>query len=502
MHAALKWSLPFVFALLFWASFHPLNLGFLGWVALVPLVVYARQASGKKSFFVAWLGGAVAFAACFFWVRHTVAIGPYLLGIYNGLYVALFVVLVRRLGVAWAPVAWTALEFFRGFFLSGLPWFLLGYTQHELLHLIQIADLGGVWLVSALVAWVNAVLVEGRRPLRVAAAAALAAAFVYGAVRLPSIRLSEGPRIAVIQPNIPQDIKEVMYRRPEEAVRIYQKHLELTHRAAQEEPKPELIVWPEAAVYNGLLWMVRDRAWVTRDRWYARVRAPAEETGVPVLMGLLVAEFPEELDWPTADYTNSAVLVEPEKGIVARYDKVHLVPFAEYFPFGTVGLVKKISDLYLADMRPGTDFPVWGEGAGRYGVQICFEGIFPEISREIARKGAAFTVNISNDGWFRASAELDQMLAMARFRAIESRMHFIRATNTGISAFIEPTGRVQKLLPGKEVEGILADRIKVTGAGSLYRAVGDAAGWLALLALGAGSGRRFFVDRKRRRGIE
>ena len=106
--------LPFLFAILFWASFHPLDLGFLGWFAIIPLLLYAKWTRGKMSFFVAWFAGSIAFTACLFWVRHTVPVGPYLLGIYKGLYIAVFVLLVRRTGVAWAPVHWVALEYIRG----------------------------------------------------------------------------------------------------------------------------------------------------------------------------------------------------------------------------------------------------------------------------------------------------------------------------------------------------------------------------------------------------
>src|SRR6185436_9702041 len=145
---------------------------------------------------------------------------------------------------------------------------------------------------------------------------------------------------------------------------------------------------------------------------------------------------------------------------------------------------------------------VWERGGRRFGAQICYEAIFPEISREIARKGGAFTVNISNDGWFKASGELDQMLVMARFRSIENRMHVIRATNTGISAFIEPTGRIQAMLEVggrcKEVEGVLSGRIRLTEATSVYRGLGDWAKWLTLGAAAAGLGRRFLFDRKKK----
>jgi apolipoprotein N-acyltransferase len=195
------------------------------------------------------------------------------------------------------------------------------------------------------------------------------------------------------------------------------------------------------------------------------------------------------------------VLVMPERGITGRYDKVHLVPFAETFSIFK-SLVHRFSTLKLENMKPGSGFPIWDLGPWRYGTQICYEAIFPEISREIARKGASFTVNISNDGWFRTSGELDQMLAMARFRSIENRMHVIRATNTGISAFIDPTGDVQQVLEvegkRKEVEGILVGRIKLAKAWSLSRALGDWVAWLALAGTAALVARRIFVDTRKK----
>jgi len=226
--------------------------------------------------------------------------------------------------------------------------------------------------------------------------------------------------------------------------------------------------------------------------------APAEETGSEMLMGALVTE---ERTGKEDEYTNSALRVEPGKGITGRYDKTHLVPFAEqYWIFKPI--VQAISGLRLAQMKAGEELPVWDLGGHRYGAQICYEAIFPEISREIARKGATFTVNISNDGWFKSSGELDQVLAMARFRSIENRIQVVRATNTGISAFIEPTGRLQKVLEVdgkvKEVGGVLAGRIKVTKVSSPYRALGDWVKWAGLAAALAALLGRIFVDRYKR----
>jgi apolipoprotein N-acyltransferase len=490
----LRWYLPLLSAVLFLASYHPLNLGPLGFVCLVPLLVYAQVTSGKKSFFVAWASGYFAFAMGYLWFSYTVPAGPFLVAFYMGLWFPIFVTIVRRVGVAWSPVVWVATEVIRSTLFSGLPWLLIGYTQQDLFCTIQIADLGGIWLVSLLVAFVNAALVHPSRAMKAAAAGALVLSALYGAIRVEGITLVDGPKIAVVQPNIPQSLKQDSINKEPVAIDNYKKHLRLTEQAA--EAKPDLIVWPEAAIYRGVYVNTDEGPRFEETKWYKRLLQPADDTGIPMVSGLLIVNYGK--DQPD-HYSNSAVLVEPGKGVTGRYDKIHLVPFAEnYWIFKRI--VQMVSGLRLESMTPGKEVPLWDLGKWKFGTQICFEAIFPDISREIARKGGSFTVNISNDGWFKDSYELDQMLVMARFRSIENRIHMIRATNTGISAFIEPTGRIQAMLEAggkvKEVEGVLVGRIKLTESTSVYRAAGDWAAWLALGAAAAALLRRILVDRK------
>jgi apolipoprotein N-acyltransferase len=492
----LKWWLPLVSGLLFWASFHPLNAGPVGYVALIPLLIYSQVASGRKAFFCAWAGGYVAFALGYLWFAYTVPAGPFLVAFYMGLWFPAFTWAVKRVGILWSPVIWLAIEVLRSTLFGGLPWLLLGYTQHEQIHVIQIADLGGIWLVTLLVAFVNAAIVHPSKAAKVAAAAALAASFLYGVWRLPQIEMVDGPKLAIIQPNIPQSLKGASLQDKEIARKNYRIHYDLTMQAAEE--KPDLIIWPEASVYRGIyVNMDADPHWLEIG-WLGALIAPAEETGTETLMGALVTE---ERTGKDDEYTNSALRVQPGKGITGRYNKIHLVPFAEqYWIFKPI--VQAISGLRLAQMKAGEEIPVWELGEHKYGAQICYEAIFPEISREIARKGATFTVNISNDGWFKSSGELDQVLAMARFRSIENRIQVVRATNTGISAFIEPTGRLQKVLEVdgkvKEVGGVLAGRIKVTKVSSPYRVLGDWVKWAGLAAALAALLGRIFVDRNKR----
>jgi apolipoprotein N-acyltransferase len=180
---------------------------------------------------------------------------------------------------------------------------------------------------------------------------------------------------------------------------------------------------------------------------------------------------------------NSALYVDPREGVIGRYDKVHLVPFGEYIPLREelpfiVDLVQRYSGLSLIDMQPGKGWEVFECRGERFGVAICFEGLFPEITRVYKDQGASFLLNISNDGWFKGSAELDQILQICVFRAVEFRIGVVRATNTGISAFISPDGRIDRVLESpngkrKEIEGVLEGPILLSSSGSLYTEFGD-----------------------------
>lgn len=513
--------LPFLSAVLLWLAFHPADLGILGWPALAPLLVYAvRAPRAWLMFLCSWLAGWVFFAAGLSWMAHAAPVGPPAIALYKALYFsffALFVrILARRMPLALAaPALWTALEYARSHLFSGLPYLLLGYTQHELLTLIQIADVGGPWVVGALVVLVNAavarailVRLEGRVVMRdagfrsslAAASIAMCAAWGYGMWRLSKVELEDGPRIAVIQPNIPQEAKNISLGE-EQARRIFDKHVALTRQVCEQPGKRDLIVWPESVIYGGLLYSP-DTGRYAGSFLLDDMTALSRDVKTPIFFGSEVGEVPA--DDPYAfdryEYTNSAILVDGERGIVYRYNKCHLVLFTEKIP--KLPFVEHFTEKYtgykrLVSFRAGTRFNQFEVGGRRVGTIICFENVFPEISREYARNGAEILVNISNEGWFKGSAELDQMLVISRFRAIENRISIVRGTNTGISGVIEPTGQIATLvgtrktrwslrkgssevwIPGKEVEGTLDVTVKVSRTGSPYRRIGDGFAWLA-----------------------
>ncbi|HTF57323.1 MAG TPA: apolipoprotein N-acyltransferase [Planctomycetota bacterium] len=524
--------LPIFSAVLLYLSFPPADLGPLAWGALIPLILFAlREPKGSRAFLLSWLGGFLFFTAGLFWLRHTAPFGPFGIGAYKGLSWGLFALILRRLhyGARWpvavaAPAAWLTLEYVRSYLFGGMPWLLAGYTQHRALGVIQIADLGGVWLVSALVLFVNGAAAqallqpERRRRWSAAAFASVVIALVYGTIRLSTLPEGSGPVVGIVQPNIPQEIKNIGRHDPIEGERIFDKHLRMTRELVQRVPEVALVVWPESAIQEGVYYHRAAERWLRVGR-FETISDAVREVGRPLLAGMLVGDVTtpgsrETSDWgliygvrpEDLECTNSALLFDAHGAVRSRYNKIRLVQFTERMPFEPLIPVKRIVAWFLSvpkvyEFLPGRK-AVTFEIAGRtFGVCICSENFYPDIWRENARNGASVIVNISNEGWFRDSAELDHMLAMAKFRAVENRVACVRATNTGISVVLDAGGRIVRTLAGpdgavKTVEGTMALAVPAGPGGSPYGVIGDAAAWAAAAATLAGlAWNAFFAKR-------
>ena len=333
------------------------------------------------------------------------------------------------------PVLWVAFEFLREFLLTGFPWASLGYSQHDHLTLVQSADLFGVYGLSFLIVLSNSVFAElllaRRRGTRLpwaglaVTAAALAACWGYGTWRLAGDPDSRPQRlqVAVVQGNIPQDVKwHPDYQR--ETIRIYR---DLSLRATRAD-RPELLIWPEAAT---------PFFYQEGNPLAVQVGQVPQETGAALLFGS--PAYRREGD--QLHYLNSVYLLDRLGAEQGRSDKVHLVPFGEYVPLKRfLPFIDKLV-VGIGDFSPGTITPLPFAGH-RLGVLVCYEAIFPELAREWVRQGSDLLVNVTNDAWFGNSSAPWQHLAMVRFRAVENRIWVARAANTGISAFIAPSGRI------------------------------------------------------------
>ena len=366
-----------------------------------------------------------------------------LLVAYLSLYPSLFAVLMAHLRARsrfyfWsAPFLWAGLEYVRGFLLSGFPWENLGYSQYRWLHLIQISDIIGIYGLSALIMAVNVAFFEIvqaiRRKRGFSWKPAMSVAFIvvcvlaYGTWRMAEIdqlaQTSPKMAVALVQGNIDQSRKWVSSFQSE-TIRRYSR---LTRMAMKSGP--DLIVWPETALPFYFLYQEP----LTRE-----VLNLVRACRVYFLLGS--PSFRK--DRGNIEYYNSAYLLDPSGKVLGKYDKVHLVPYGEYIPlkrfFPFLGKVVESA----GDFKPGTEGQFLSLNKERIGVLICFEAIFPELSRAMAQNGAQLLVNITNDAWFGRSSAPYQHLSMAVFRAVENRRAVARAANTGISAFIDPAGRI------------------------------------------------------------
>lgn len=363
------------------------------------------------------------------------------LGLYLGLYVALFGWIVRfgrrRLGwpVLWlAPVAWAASEWAKSSGALGCPWGNVGYALAKHPAWIQGASIVGA---SGLGFWILTVnsLVAGvfvsRRWIGRAVCALAAVALVWAPVRWGEARLREATsrplaHLAMVQPNVGSGEKWNPERQESVVANIFR----LTRAAGALDPKPDLILWPETA----LPFYVRLEP-IKLQRFLDLVR----EVGIPLLAG-----YPDaRLSGGGSVIThNAAGLVRPNGTFAEQYEKMHLVPFGERIPFqGVLPFLKKV-DLGQAEWTPGTHAVVFSGAGPAFGVLICFESIYSNHARLYALDGAQYLVNITNDEWFGKTAGPIQHADMAILRSVELGLSTARCANTGVSMFIDPYGRI------------------------------------------------------------
>jgi apolipoprotein N-acyltransferase len=235
---------------------------------------------------------------------------------------------------------------------------------------------------------------------------------------------------------------------------------------------PDLVVWPESPA-----------PFVERDpRFQQALASIARQTRAPLVVGNQSADFSqEEQEWH--DF-NSALVVGADGARVGRYDKIHLVPFGEYVPFQRLlffahKLTGRVSKFTRGDERKVFILSSQDGARHRYGVFICYEAVFADEVRQFARLGAEVLVNISDDGWYGDTSAAWQHLNMARMRAIENRRWLLRDTNTGVTAAIDPYGRVRQSIPRHALDALPAQfgfRDDIT----FYTAHGDVFGWVCV----------------------
>jgi apolipoprotein N-acyltransferase len=508
------WALAIVSAILQIVIFPLPNLYVLSWIAVAPLLIallHARKpetlqlegsvkllpARPLQGFLLGYLCGILWYGGSCYWVYSTMkqygginaagAAGLLILfclylGLYHGAFGLIISILAKRsirTALVASPFLWVALELARTR-ISGFPWDLLGIAQVDNAPLARIARATGVYGLSLEIMIVNAAFAaaflvrrERRNSLLVAS---VAAAFVLQIARWIPVPEIPADRTAVlVQQNIPvldnSDWTQQYFG--ETLTNLIQ--ISEQRPAGERVRKPDLIVWPEspAPFYSGetsfrsaLSDLARNtQAWIVAGNIAELRSGTGQQNGTEIF--------------------NSASLVSPDGSWTARYDKVHLVPFGEYVPFKewlsfAGGLTKEVGDfsrgLSRAPLQAGDE---------KLGIFICYESIFPDEVRRFANDGAEVFVNISNDGWYGDSGAYAQHLKQARMRAIENDRWLLRDTNTGVTASIDPFGRIVATVPRKIRTALVAPYALVNET-TFYTRHGD---WLAyacaIISIGA-----------------
>lgn len=435
-------------------AFPKFNLYWLAWVALVPFfIALSRARSWKESLLCGLLFGTVFFGINLFWlttlfrfVGWWIVLGWLTLVLFQTLFILLFVFLLRftdyrlritgyRLRLILLPLIWTASEWLRAWGPFGVTAGGIGYSQAAFLPLIQIASFTSVYGISFLVVLVNATIANlfmepatKRRGSVIFVLVLLAVVYGYGRLALnwnqefpsnvPEARL----KLALIQPNIDQKDK----LNPSKVPEIFNIHKELTTKA--KKYNPDIIIWPETAIFTYLL----------HDPFYStRIKKLAIDANTWLVLGT-----PHYFE---GNAYNSIISISPSGEVVARYDKEHLVPFGEYLPFRNIlfPILKGVGyydSEYNSNPKPKS---IKAAGA-KIAAAVCFESTLPGVIRKRVTKDTDFILLVTNDSWFNDSSALYDHLNCDVFRAIENRKYFIQVGNTGISAIIDPHGRILK----------------------------------------------------------
>ena len=487
------------------------------WVADLPLfVVLAKGHRPKHAFLLGYVCGAVFFlGSCYWFVTVTRVYGglPLALAV---LVLILFVIVdsiflgafglvmgwAGRRSAGWAlasaPFLWVAMEMARTYLITGFPWNLLGYAVQSA-GLRQIASVTGVYglsflgaATSALGAWL---VLNVRHKWAWLLVTGWTVLLLIGQWRLAPPPEARGTEMAfLVQPNVPLDEPAldawIPWRDPsqlQQLVHLSESAVDQFYSAGRppetrtteagggliQNPKskgqnpagPPLLVWAENPA----------PFFFTRDPIFRNaMENMARQTHAIVIVNTIVP-----VDAAGNSITNSAFVLDTDGRELARYDKIHLVPFGEYVPWWALpGVVRKITS-EVGNFVPGSNYSVARTAEGGIGVFICYEAIIPQLARQLTKNGAGVLVNISNDAWYGDSAAAYQHLEMARLRAIENHRYLLRATNNGLTTEIDPYGRVLEQLPRYQ-QLVMPAHFSFETRLTFYSAHGDVFAWLCV----------------------
>jgi len=482
-------------AVLMALSFHPLKLHFLAWFGLVPLLFAIEDMPAGQTFRAGIFFGFLFAWFVLFWIiflqieaniKLLMVFGLILLFLYIGLYYGITLLIVKRTGLWLFPLAVTGLELLRGIGELRFPWLSVGYSQARYPLFIQQASFYGVYGISFWIVLLNVAIYKALKRRRakniLVAVLIFILPVIYGIARISKPQ-GRPAIVGIVQPNIDPNLKFS----PELRFETFERLMRLSVRCAstalaQGRDSLDLIVWPETATPVFLK---------SPGKYQDLVRHLVDRLNVPIFTGTAIYE-PE-----THDIFNGAVLIEPKAGIAQEYRKIYLVPFGEHIPFDRqFAFIRKV-DFGEGDYTPGTTYTVFKTPKFKFACLICFESIFPELSRRFVNNGAEILVNITNDGWFGKISGPQQHNDMAILRSAENGVVLLRSANTGISMIVDQYGRVLVEKPLFK-DDIIVSPIDITPTTTIYRHIGDILPVLCLVAITLLLGVSFINEHTRR----
>ncbi len=477
----------------------------LAFFAFIPFLFSIKHCNEKQSVIYGLIFGLSHFFSLLSWVIYTVNTYGFLpiwlcipilflLALYLSLYTAVFSWFLVKFCknpivlIIVAPALWVCLEMIRSYALTGFPWELLGYSQYRILPIIQIADITGVYGISFLIILVNISLFQvillltkkewqGKIVKKLTTIISLSVTVLlmvmsisYGYYKIRTIdkrsSIAKKAVISAIQGNIDQSLK---WKRDNQ-VKTINKYNNLSFMASGSNP--DLIIWPETAApfYYGYNKKLTNR----------------------VVTGITKTKSAHVIGSPSFDkvdnnfvYYNTAYVINPAGTTLDKYHKVHLVPFGEYVPLKKfLPFINKLTE-QVGDFLSGKKGKTIKYKDLTLGIQICFEVVFPNLSRAAVNNGANLLINMTNDAWFGKKSAPFQHFSMVVFRAVENRRAVARAANTGISGFVDPVGRI--LSPtGLYVDALVTERLPLLKTITFYTKNGDIFAWFCFFLVGFG----------------
>lgn len=484
--------LPVLTGFMLALAFPSIGLSYAAWVAYIPLIAYVYYVkTSARAFLGGFIAAAIALFALLIWI-------PEVLGRYGGLSSAMawlaFGLMVavlacypaaacaltrhitRRGGSNYFlifPAVWIVFEYALSFSpFGGLPWILAGYSQADHLSVIQIADITGIFGVSFIILWAGTSMVwmaaNGRHKRKafwppLIAVLMIAACLFYGRISLNRWGDVSTPfHAAMLQGNLSFEDPELV---------LDEKFREGYVRMADtlEPGQTDLLVLPESPAPASFKY----------EDSYRRI---FEELARRYPLGLIFNNIRESESTGGIRYFNSAYFLDGKGNLSGVYDKIHLVPFGEYIPLAKLFSFVETITKDVSSFSPGNEIRVMNLGDHTANALICFEAAFPKLARRFVQKGSGLIVNLTNDGWYGDSAAPYQHLAIARLRAVENRRFLLRSTNSGISAIIEPTGKIQTSTALLQ-EAVGTGRFAFIETMTLYTRYGDVLVFLCVIMI-------------------